>query len=293
MKVVETFAEARSLVEGSIGLVPTLGYLHEGHLDLMSQARLGNDQVMASLFVNPLQFDDPTDFDAYPRQMERDAKLMERAGVDILFAPTVEEMYPIEPVTRVVVGVLTESMEGAHRPGHFAGVATVVTKLLAGLQPDRAYFGKKDAQQLAMVMRLTVDLSLPVEIVPCSTVRESDGLALSSRNVRIPAGDRDQATRVSVGLFAAADLAASGERDAQVLERAVSEHLTGVDVEYVTLAERETARPLARLDRPAFLATAVRIGGVRLIDNVWLEPDGACDRGTLLGSTSILYQGVN
>lgn len=293
MKVVETFAGCRSLAKGSIGLVPTLGYLHEGHLDLMSQARVGNDQVMASLFVNPLQFDEVADFDAYPRQFDRDVRLMEQAGVDILFAPSAEEMYPIEPVTRVVVGGLTESMEGAHRPGHFAGVATVVTKLLAGLQPDRAYFGKKDAQQLAMVLRLTVDLSLPVEIVPCSTVRESDGLALSSRNVRIPAGDRDQATRVSIGLFAAADLAASGERDGQVLERAVSEHLIGIDVEYVALAERATARPLATLDRPAFLATAVWIGGVRLIDNVWLEPDGTSDRGTLLRSTSILYEGVN
>lgn len=293
MKVIETFAECRSLAKGSIGLVPTLGYLHEGHLDLMSQARVGNDQVMASLFVNPLQFDEVADFDAYPRQFDRDARLMEQAEVDILFAPSVEEMYPIEPVTRVVVGGLTESMEGAHRPGHFAGVATVVTKLLAGLQPDRAYFGKKDAQQLAMVMRLTVDLSLPVEIVPCSTVRESDGLALSSRNVRIPAGDRDQATRVSEGLFAAADLAASGERDGQVLERAVSAHLIGIYVEYVALAERATARPLATLDRPAFLATAVRIGGIRLIDNVWLEPDGTSDRGTLLRSTSILYAGVN
>jgi len=293
VKVVETFAEGRSLAKGSIGLVPTLGYLHEGHLDLMSQARAGNDQVMTSLFVNPLQFDEVADFDAYPRQFDRDARLMKRAGVDILFAPSVEEMYPIEPVTRVVVDVVTDSMEGAHRPGHFAGVATVVTKLLAGLQPDRAYFGKKDAQQLAMVIRLTVDLSLPVEIVPCSTVRESDGLALSSRNVRIPAGDRDQAARVSRGLFAAADLAASGETDGQLLEWAVSEHLMGLDVEYVTLADRETARPLATLDRPAFLATAVRIGGVRLIDNVWLEPDGTSDRGTLLRSKSTLYEGAN
>ncbi len=293
MKVAETFAECRSLTEGSIGLVPTLGYLHEGHLDLMSRAKVGNDQVMASLFVNPLQFDEVADFDAYPRQFERDARLMKQAGVDILFAPSVEEMYPIEPVTRVVVGGLTESMEGAHRPGHFAGVATVVTKLLAGLQPDRAYFGKKDAQQLAMVIRLTVDLSLPVEIVPCSTIRESDGLALSSRNIRIPAGDRDRAARVSKGLFAAAELAASGERDGQVLERAALEYLIGIDVEYVALAERATAQRLATLDRPAFLATAVRIGGVRLIDNVWLEPNGTSDRGTLLRSTSILYEGVN
>lgn len=291
MKIVETFAECRAAAQGSVGLVPTLGFVHEGHLDLVARCRRENDQVMASLFVNPLQFNEASDFDGYPRKFERDSRFMEGAGVDVLFAPSLDEMYPREPVTRVVVGGITDAMEGAHRPGHFAGVATVVTKLLAGIQPDRAYFGKKDAQQLAMVTRLTIDLSLPVEIVPCSTVREMDGLALSSRNVRLPAVSRVDAVRLSQGLFAAADLVAAGERSSAVLERAVTDRLGGLAVEYVTLADRVTAQPLVDLDRPGFLAGAIEVGGVRLIDNVWLDPDGSSDRGSFLDRASILYQG--
>ncbi len=289
MRIVETFAECRSLATGSTGLVPTLGFVHEGHLDLMSRCRRENDLVISSLFVNPLQFNDPADFDAYPRKFERDARLMEGAGVDVLFAPALEEMYPVEPVTAVVVKGITESMEGAHRPGHFEGVATVVTKLLAGIQPDRAYFGKKDAQQLTMVARLVTDLSLPVDIVACSTVRESDGLALSSRNVRLSGEARHFAARLSQGLFAAADLVAAGERDGAQIERAVANQLAERPAEYVTLADRTSAEPIVRLDRPAFLAAAVEVGGVRLIDNVWLEPDGSSDRGWRLQETSILY----
>lgn len=291
MMIVETFAECREAATGSVGLVPTLGFVHEGHLDLMERCRRENDLVVSSLFVNPLQFNEAVDFDAYPRKFERDARLMEAAGVDVLFAPPPDEMFPLEPVTRVVVGGITDAMEGAHRPGHFEGVATVVTKLLAGIQPDRAYFGKKDAQQLAMVTRLTMDLSLPAEIVPCSTVREADGLALSSRNVRLPPGSRDDAVRLSKGLFAAADLVAAGERSSVVLEQTVSEGLSGMAVEYVTLADRVTAQPMADLDRPGFLAGAIEVGGVRLIDNVWLDPDGTSDRGSLLDRTSILYRG--
>lgn len=291
MMVVESFAECRAAAHGSVGLVPTLGFVHEGHLDLMARCRRENDLVISSLFVNPLQFNEAADFDAYPRKFERDARLMEVAGVDVLFAPSLDEMYPLEPVTRVVVGGITDAMEGAYRPGHFEGVATVVTKLLAGIQPDRAYFGKKDAQQLAMVTRLTMDLSLPAEIVPCSTVREADGLALSSRNVRLPPRCRDDAVRLSKGLFAAADLVATGERSSAVLEQTVTEGLGGMAVEYVTLADRVTAEPLIDLDRPAFLAGAIEVGGVRLIDNVWLDPDGTSDRGSFLDRTSILYEG--
>ncbi len=291
MMVVKSFAECRAAAHGSVGLVPTLGFVHEGHLDLMARCRRENDLVISSLFVNPLQFNEAADFDAYPRKFERDARLIEAAGVDVLFAPSLDEMYPLEPVTRVVVGGITDAMEGAHRPGHFEGVATVVTKLLAGIQPDRAYFGKKDAQQLAMVTRLTMDLSLPTEIVPCSTVREADGLALSSRNVRLPTGCRDDAVLLSKGLFAAADLVAAGERSSAVLEQTVTEGLGGMPVEYVTLADRVTAEPLIDLDRPAFLAGAIEVGGVRLIDNVWLDPDGTSDRGSFLDRTSILYEG--
>lgn len=289
MRMVETFAECRSLTSDSTGLVPTLGFVHEGHLDLMSRCRRENDLVISSLFVNPLQFNDPADFDAYPRKFERDARLMEEAGVDVLFAPTLAEMFPVEPVTTVVVKGITELMEGTHRPGHFEGVATVVTKLLAGIQPDRAYFGKKDAQQLTMVTRLVTDLSLPVDIVPCSTVREADGLALSSRNVRLSDKDRRLAARLSQGLFAAADLVASDERDGAEIKRAVADQLVGLSAEYVTLADRVNAQPMIRLDRPAFLAAAIEVGGVRLIDNVWLEPDGSSDRGLRLEGPSILY----
>ena len=289
MRIVRTFADCRSFATGSTGLVPTLGFIHEGHLDLMSRCRRENDLVISSLFVNPLQFNDPADFDAYPRKFDRDAALMEEAGVDVLFAPSVEEMYPAEPVTTVVVKGITESMEGAHRPGHFEGVATVVTKLLAGVQPDRAYFGKKDAQQLTMVTRMVGDLSMPVEIVPCSTVRESDGLALSSRNVRLSDEARRLAVGLSRGLFDAADLVASGERDGAVIEQALAEQLAAMAPEYVTLADRFSAEPIARLDRPAFLAAAVEVGGIRLIDNVWLEADGSSDRGWCLEETSILY----
>ena len=289
MRIVRTFADCRSFATGSTGLVPTLGFIHEGHLDLMSRCRRENDLVISSLFVNPLQFNDPADFDAYPRKFDRDAALMEEAGVDVLFAPSVEEMYPAEPVTTVVVKGITESMEGAHRPGHFEGVATVVTKLLAGVQPDRAYFGKKDAQQLTMVTRMVGDLSMPVEIVPCSTVRESDGLALSSRNVRLSDEARRLAVGLSRGLFDAADLVASGERDGAVIEQALAEQLAAMAPEYVTLADRFSAEPIARLDRPAFLAAAVEVGGIRLIDNGWLEADGSSDRGWCLEETSILY----
>jgi len=289
VRIVKTFAECRSLASDSTGLVPTLGFVHEGHLDLMSRCRRENDLVISSLFVNPLQFGDPADFDAYPRKFDRDAGLMEAADVDVLFAPSLEEMYPVEPVTAVVVKGITESMEGAHRPGHFEGVATVVTKLLAGIQPDRAYFGKKDAQQLTMVTRMVPDLSLPVEIVACPTVREADGLALSSRNVRLSDQARRLAVGLSEGLFAAADLVASGERDGAAIERTVTAQLAGMSAEYVTLADRASAEPIVQLDRPAFLAAAVEVGGVRLIDNVWLETDGSSDRGRRLDETSILY----
>lgn len=286
MRIVEKFTDVRGATS-TMGLVPTLGFIHEGHLDLMRTARAENELLVASLFVNPLQFNEPADFDAYPRDLERDASLMESAGVDVLFAPTLQEMYPSEPLTRVHVDLISDELEGAHRPGHFEGVATVVTKLLAGIQPDRAYFGKKDAQQLAVVTRLVVDLSLPVEIIPCSTVREVDGLALSSRNVRIES--RTDALKLSQGLFGAASLVGDGERHASVLERRVRDHLVGLDPEYVTLASRETCQPIPVLDRPAFLAVACAVGDVRLIDNIWLDQDGSADLGKRLSSPSSLY----
>lgn len=288
MKVVHSFADARHAAGGTVGFVPTLGFLHEGHQDLMRQAVRDNDCALVSVFVNPLQFNDSSDLASYPRDLERDLELAEQVGVDVLFVPPPEEMYPAEPLTRVSVGLITDAMEGANRPGHFEGVSTVVAKLLAGLQPDRAYFGKKDAQQLLMIMRMVIDLSFPTEIVPCSTVREVDGLALSSRNVRIK--NRDAALRLSAGLFAAGELAATGERRAVALEACARNVMVGLEPEYVTLASRATAQPISELSEPAFLAVAAPVGDVRLIDNIWLGPDEEPDLGTRLDQPSVLYE---
>ena len=293
MRVVRTFEEVRNAARGNTGLVPTMGYLHEGHLSLMAMARHGNDTVVVSLFVNPLQFNEQDDLDRYPRDLDRDGRLAREQGVDILFAPPLEVMYPTPAMTRVSVPPMEAEMEGAHRPGHFAGVATVVAKLLAGIQPRRAYFGRKDAQQLAVVRRMAFDLSFPVEVVGVSTVRESDGLALSSRNVFLDEQERRRALEISRGLIAAADACDAGVRDADTLEGIVRETITGAEIDYVTLADARTAVRLPALDRDAFLAVAARVGATRLIDNVAfaVDPGGSIsiDQGVRLAGPSILY----
>ena len=290
MIVVDSFAAIRDALDGRSALVPTMGFLHEGHLSLVGPARAEADVVVMSLFVNPLQFDREEDLDRYPRDLERDTLLAEEAGVDVLFAPSLEEMYPEQPLTRVSVEVVSEGMEGDHRPGHFDGVATVVAKLLAGIRPDVAVFGRKDAQQLAVVRRMARDLSFPIEIVGAPTVREADGLALSSRNVFLDASERATALSLSRGLFAAADAAEVGERDARRLEGIAGEAVTGAGgvLEYATLADAATAQPVEVLDSEAFLAVAAWVGDVRLIDNVVLRPDGSSDRGVILDQPSIL-----
>jgi pantoate--beta-alanine ligase len=289
--VVDTFDAVRVEI-GTVhsALVPTMGYLHEGHLSLVEVATEMSDRVVMSLFVNPLQFDEPGDLDRYPRDLDRDAALAEAAGVDVLFAPTAGEIYPAEPLTRVSVAGVSEGMEGAHRPGHFDGVATVVAKLFAGIRPAYAVFGRKDAQQLAVVRRMALDLSFPVEIVGSPTVREVDGLALSSRNVFLGPDDRSAALGLSRGLFAAADAVRAGERDGSRLEAMVRDPVAeaGADLEYATLADAFTAGPIDTVDREAFLAVAARVGEVRLIDNVVLWPDGAVDTGVALDGQSIL-----
>jgi pantoate--beta-alanine ligase len=290
---VETFGEIRDAASGITGLVPTMGYLHEGHLSLISAARAESDSVVVSLFVNPLQFNEPRDLDRYPRDFDRDCLLAEKAGADLLFAPPLEVMYPLPPLTRVIVPSLEAEMEGAHRPGHFEGMATVVAKLLAGLQPDRAYFGRKDAQQLAIVRRLVFDLSFPTEIVGGPTVREADGLALSSRNVFLRGDERRRALTLSQGLMAAADAFEAGVHDAETLEDIVREAVTGADIDYVTLADARSALRISEVDRDAFLAIAARVGVTRLIDNLPLAvvPGGgkSADRGVRLAGPSILY----
>ena len=289
MKIVETFAAVRSEIGGtSAALVPTMGFLHEGHVSLLELAEGLEGSVVMSLFVNPLQFDRSVDLERYPRDVDRDAEIAAAAGVDLLFAPTVEEMYPSSLRTRVRVDSVSEGMEGEHRPGHFEGVATVVAKLFAGIRPDTAVFGRKDAQQLAVVRRMTADLSFPVEIIGAPTVRAPDGLAVSSRNVFIAEDDRAAALGLSSGLFAAVEAVAAGERNAARLESLVRDRLAGAEVEYVTLADAFEAEPMDTLDREAFLAVAARVGEVRLIDNVVLWPDGSTDTGVRLEGPSIL-----
>jgi pantoate--beta-alanine ligase len=259
----------------SVGLVPTMGALHEGHLSLIERARAQCQAVVVSIFVNPRQFEQASDLLAYPRCEEHDAKLLAAAGVDLLFAPSIEEIYPHGFASAVDVGPITERFEGAVRGrSHFLSVATVVLKLLNMCAPDLLYLGRKDAQQVAVIMRMVADLNLPVQVVPCPTVREADGLACSSRNARLSAGERARASALYGALQAAAALARAGERDAGVLSGAVRAHLerNRIEPEYCALVdpERFTERP--RLDGRALLIVAARIGDTRLIDNIELEP---------------------
>ena len=296
MRIVETFADARALGRGCVGIVPTMGYLHEGHLSLIDAARRECDSVIVSLFVNPLQFGPSEDLASYPRDLARDTRLVEAAGADVLFAPSLEFMYPSEPLTTVTVGEVTQGMEGARRPGHFDGVATVVAKLLAGIAPDRSYFGRKDAQQLVTVRRMVADLSFPTFVVGAPIVREADGLALSSRNIFLDADQRGAARSISRGLFTAAAAVTAGERSAGAIEGIASlavQEEAGIHLDYATLADQDTARPIALLNRPSFLAVAARVGSTRLLDNIHIdqaERDWVPDLGARLREPSILYQ---
>jgi len=259
----------------TIGLVPTMGALHQGHLSLIGRAREQCDRVVVSLFVNPTQFNEPSDLDRYPRQEDRDAVLAAGSGADLLFAPSIEEVYPPDFATTVEVLGPGERMEGAARGAeHFRGVATVVTKLLCMALPDVAYFGQKDAEQLVVLRRLVRDLNLPVRIEACPTVREPDGLAMSSRNALLDTRQRERALALPAALGAARDCALAGERDADALLAAAREAMRpfGVDPEYVALMDPETLVRLDTLDREALLAIAARVGDVRLIDNTLLDP---------------------
>lgn len=282
MRVVASFSQARTEVRGRVGLVPTMGALHAGHRSLMRAARLRCDVSMVSIFVNPLQFNDAADLDRYPRTLEADLTACEQEGVDVVFAPTAEEVYAGPGLTRVVVSKVVDRMEGPNRPGHFDGVATVVAKLFAGLRPDVAFFGRKDAQQLAVISTMAADMSFGVEIVPCPTLRAADGLALSSRNVFLSPEERTRALALWRGLMAAADAVEGGERVGSSLESIARSALHGIDAEYVELADQATAQRLEVLDRPAFLAVAARLGRTRLIDNVAFDLGDAgfiADRG--------------
>jgi len=280
MRVVRTLEEmrqARAALTGSVGFVPTMGYLHEGHLSLVRRARSECQHVVVSIFVNPTQFGPGEDYQRYPRDEARDLALLEREGVDLVFVPSAAEMYPEGFATWVEVsGPLTERLEGASRPGHFRGVATVVLKLFNLVQPHRAYFGEKDAQQLLVVRRMVAHLNLPVEIVPCPTVREPDGLAMSSRNVYLSPEERTQALALSRALELARRLVREeGLRDAAELRRRLEDFLRrspGVGLDYVSVAHPETLAELERIEGPALVLLAARVGPARLIDNALIEP---------------------
>jgi pantoate--beta-alanine ligase len=280
MTTVRTIAAAREALREArrpIGLVPTMGALHEGHLALLERARAECATVVMSLFVNPTQFVPGEDLASYPRDEERDGDLARRAGVDLLFAPSAEEMYPDGFDTSVVVGGLSEPLEGAARgPEHFHGVATVVTKLLNIVAPQVAYFGQKDAQQALVIRRLVRDLDIPSAIEVCPTVREEDGLARSSRNAYLSAGERRRAAGISMALRSAANVIASGERDSEAAAAAALAELARHRIvpEYLALVDPETLTPIELLDAPVMIAVAARIGRARLIDNLIATPGG-------------------
>jgi pantoate--beta-alanine ligase len=255
----------------SVGFVPTMGYLHEGHLSLVRRARAENDVVVASIFVNPTQFGPTEDFEKYPRDPQRDLALLQQERTDIVFMPSAVEMYPEGFSTYVDVDGVTEVLEGTHRPGHFRGVATVVLKLFNIVQPTRAYFGQKDAQQVVVIRKMVNDLKLNVEVVPCPTVRETGGLAMSSRNVYLSPDERRAALILFRALSLSERLWRSGERDATKLRDRLHllmarEPLASVD--YISAAHPQTLQELESMDGPTLISLAIRIGETRLIDNL-------------------------
>jgi pantoate--beta-alanine ligase len=278
MRRLVTVADVRSWRgerEGTVGLVPTMGALHAGHLSLVEAARRENDRVVVSVFVNPTQFGPREDFARYPRDLEKDAALLARAGADALFAPSVDAVYPPGSETTVDVGSVAAPLEGERRPGHFRGVATVVLKLLGIARPDRAYFGEKDAQQLAVVRRLVADLNVPVDVRACPIVREPDGLALSSRNGYLSPPEREAATVLSRALRAAREAWQAGERRGDALRqamRSVLEREPLARVDYASVADPASFREIEVASGPVRLLLAVHVGPTRLVDNLLLEP---------------------
>ena len=283
MHVVKKIEELKTMIRiarnagKSIGLVPTMGYLHEGHLTLMRQARAEQGFVIATLFVNPLQFGPQEDYAVYPRDLQRDSQLAATTGIDVLFAPEVDEMYPAgngKTLTVVDVAQITETLCGASRPGHFRGVATVVTKLFNIAEADVAYFGQKDAQQVAVIRRMAADLNMNVKIIAVPIVRETDGLAMSSRNQYLNAQERKAALVLSSALGHAGKLLAAGERSPMQLTTAINEIINKEPLaatEYVAVVDPNTLAPLEKIETGALVALAAKFGKTRLIDNLLWE----------------------
>ncbi len=278
MQVLETLADLRGARRAmqDVGLVPTMGYLHDGHLSLVAAARQAHAHVVVSIFVNPTQFAPHEDLATYPRNTERDLRLLDKAGVDLVFLPSVEEVYPEPFYTYVEVGGVTEMLEGAARPTFFRGVATVVCKLLNMVQPDCAYFGQKDYQQTVVVRQMVRDLNIPTAIIVCPTVREPDGLAMSSRNSYLSVNERRAAPVLYQALLAARRHYQQGARDAELLRNVMRNMLATEPLakpEYVSVADPATLDELAQVgEQGAVLSLAVRVGPARLIDNMLLEP---------------------
>lgn len=282
---IEDFRQAKAGLPGAWGFVPTMGYLHAGHLSLARRARAENDRVAVSIFVNPTQFGPSEDLAAYPRDLERDLKLLEPASVDLIFHPTPEVMYPPHFQTYVTVEQVTQTLEGAARPGHFRGVATVVAKLFNIVQAERAYFGQKDAQQVTVIQRMIADLAIPTQIVVCPTIREPDGLAMSSRNTYLDPAQRRAATVLYRALSAAKAQFERGERSADLLRKSMRDTLQGeslAQIEYVSAADPTTLIELECVENGVLLSMAVRVGKTRLIDNFLLK-DGTWLTGESAG----------
>jgi pantoate--beta-alanine ligase len=281
MEVIESISEMKNLAKEwkrqglSIGFVPTMGYLHEGHLALVRRAKELSDRVVVSIFVNPIQFAPGEDYQRYPRDLERDKALLENEGVDVLFSPRVEEMYPPGFQTYVEVKELSSGLCGRYRPGHFVGVATVVLKLFNIVQPDIAVFGEKDYQQLKIIQRMVQDLNLDVKIIPHPTVREEDGLAMSSRNTYLSPEERKSAIALYKALNLAEELINQGERKVATLREKLKEFIESypyTKVQYIEFVHPETLKEVERVDEPTLLALAVFVGEARLIDNKIIVP---------------------
>ena len=278
MKVINTIADFRAAERAAhrpLGLVPTMGYLHEGHLSLVRRCRADNPTAVASIFVNPTQFGPHEDLSTYPRDMDGDLAKLSAEGIDLVFAPPASAIYPTEFDTTIDVGDIARRLEGEHRPGHFQGVATVVCKLLTIVRPDNVYFGQKDAQQCLVVKRMNDDLNLGANVIVMPTIRDPDGLALSSRNAYLTPDQRESALSLYEALTLAERLYSDGIRDARAIRREmlhVLEHVPGASIDYVSIADADTLAELDSIDpsRPALVSLAVHIGPVRLIDNLTL-----------------------
>jgi pantoate--beta-alanine ligase len=290
---VRAACDATRAAGGRVGFVPTMGFFHEGHRSLMRAARADNDLVVVSLFVNPTQFAPTEDLAGYPRDLDGDRAAAAAEEVDVLFVPDVDEMYRTGAQTTVHVAGLTERLCGRSRPGHFDGVTTVVAKLFSIIGPCRAYFGRKDAQQLAVIRRMTADLDMPVDVVGCPLVRESDGLALSSRNTYLDQDARRQATILSGAIYVASEAVVRGERDAAVLRKLIVDtvaHVPEVRLDYVEVVDAVTLEPVERLEADTLVALAAFVGKARLIDNVTITFPGGIptpDLGVLTASSGM------